>query len=385
MKTITTVRQLLSKKSITLAFLMCFFCSIGLANHEIASNNSKDNYKYSKKRTINATFDASENYVLHLYGKFSNYKISTWKEDQISFHVEIITKSNKEENADNLLRQIDIEFSDSKTNKSVAAKTILPNKIKNTGFQIDYYIMIPEDIFIEIENSYGDIKIDRLNKYLNMKLDFGYFSIDSLFAGSKLDLSYGSAKIKYADEVDGKIDFSDIRINAGNKIDISLEYGNGNFGTIKSLNADCDFSDITCSDIEYGYLNVNYTDTYLKKVKEITIDNSFSDVEIDHLLNEIKFTSKYGDIEINKVDTNFHLIDIKSSYSDVDIVISEDHKFSYNLSALYGDIENKALKDNARRYIKEDNKIKITGSHNDDTGTHQINVEVQYGEIDIEF
>ena len=385
MRTMTISHWLLAKKKTTLTLLLCFICSIGFSNSEIVSNNLNDNYKYSKKRTINANFDAGENHALYLYGKFSNYKISTWKENQISFHVEIVTKSDKEENADKLLRQIDIVFSSSQTNNSVTAKTVLPNKIKNTGFQIDYYIMIPENIFIEIENSYGDINIDKLNKYFNMELDFGYFSIDSLFAGSKLDLSYGSAKIKYADEIDGKIDFSDIRINSGNKIDVILKYGNGNFGTIKSLTAHCEFSDVTCSNIESGYLNVKYTDTYLKNIGDITIDGSFSEVEIEHLIKKIKCTSNYGDIEINRVDADFEHIDISSQFSDVDIILSKSHKFSYNLSASFGDIENKTLKDNARRYIKEDNKIKITGNHNDDTDTHQINVDVYYGDIDIEF
>lgn len=379
------MNKMMSKTKTALTLLLCFICSIGFAESDEISNDLNDNYKYSKKRTIDANFESGENHSLYLYGKFSNYKISTWKENRISFHVDIITKSNKEETADNLLRQIDIEFSNLKTNKSVSAKTVLPTKIKNAGFQIDYYIMIPENIFVEIDNSYGDINIDKLNKYFNIDLDFGDFSIDSIFAACKIDLSYGSAKIKHADEVKGKIDFSDIRINSGETVDITLKYGNGNFGKIKSLIAKCEFSDITCSEIDNASLNVKYTDTYLKKVKEATIDNSFSDVEIDHLLKKIKFSSQYGDVEINKVDLDFELIDIVSQFSDVEIVLSEEHKFSYNLTATSGDIGNNELKDNAKRYIKEDNKIMIIGNYNDGSNANQINIEAKYGDIEIDF
>ncbi len=379
------MNKLMTKTKMVLTLLMCFICSIGFAEPQSVSIDSYENYKYTKKKTIDANFDASENYTLYLYGKFSDYKIYTWEENKISFHADIVTKSNKEETAENLLRHIDIEFSNSKTNKSVSAKTVLPAKIKNAGFQIDYYIMIPKDIFIEIENSHGDVSIDKLSKYFNIELNFGDFSIDSIFAASKIDLSYGSAKIKYADEVNGQIDFSDIRINSGGNVDVTLKYSNVNFGKIKSLIAKCEFSDITCSEIDNAFMNVKYSDTYIKNIKEVKIDDSFSDVEIEHLLKKIKFTSNYGDIKINKVDLDFELIDIQSHFSDVEIILNEDHRFAYNLSASSGDIDNKILTDNAKRYIKESNEIRVIGNHNEVTNAHQINIDVKYGDIEIDF
>ncbi len=370
---------------ITTILLLCFIASFVSAEELKDFNKSDNNYKYTKKRIIDANFNTSDAYSLSLYGKFSDYEISTWNENQVGFHVEIVTKSNKEEKAEDLLRQIDIEFNHSKTDKKIVAKTVLPNKMNNVEFQIDYYIMIPKNISLLIDNSYGDINIDRLDKYLDLDLDYGSFSIDSLLADNKIDVCYGNAKIKYAEKVDAKISYGNVRVNTGDDVNVNLRYGNGKFGEIKNLKAFCQYSDVSCSDIDSASLKVQYTDTYLKNVNDVTIDGSYSDVEIDYLLKKINFFSTYGDIEINKVSQDFEVIDIKTVYSDVNVVFLESHRFSYNISVSYGDIDGDLLKDNARRYIKENNEITVIGNFNDDNEEHQIKVDMKYGDFELEF
>ena len=287
--------MIMTRIKIILTLLLCSVVSIGFAEGLDDFDNINKNYKYIKKRVIDASFNASSDYTLGLYGKFSDYEISTWNESYIGFHVEIVTKSNKEERAEELLHQIDIDFKDYKANKKIVAKTVLPNKTNNVEFQIDYYIMIPENIFLVMDNSYGNINIDKLNRYFDLNLDYGNFSIDSLFADNKIDVSYGNAKIKYADKADCKVSYGNIRINTGNEVNVNLKYGNGRFGEIESLKASC----------------------------------SFSDVEINNVLKEINLTSAYGDVEIENVDKDFELINLVVKYADVDIALDESHSFSY--------------------------------------------------------
>ncbi len=379
MRTITrSISRWLSTK-IVFALLLCSVASLAFAED---SNGFKNNYKYTKKRTIDANFNAGEGYVLSLYGKYCDYEISTWNESHIGFHVEIVTKSNKEEKAENLLRQIDIEFENYKSDKKVVAKTIIPNKINNIEFQIDYYIMIPHHIVLSIDNSYGDISIDKLSRHLNLDLDYGNLSIDSLSTDNKIDVTYGNIKIKHAEKVDAKIAYGNIRINTGNEINVNLKYGDAKFGNIKSLKCNSQYSDISCSDIDNAYLKIQYSDTYLKNVKALTIDGTYSDVEIDYLLKNFSFTSSYGDIEINKVSHDFELIDIKTTYSDANIIFSENHKFSYNISALHADVECDFLEDTAIKYIKKDDETKIIGHYNGCNDSHHVRIDMQYGDLE---
>lgn len=380
-KMMTIDRWSLAKLVFTL--LLCFVVSFSFAEGS-PDKEFNNNYKYTKKRIIDTNFDAGENYTLNLLGKYSDYEISTWNENHISFHVEIIVKSNKEQKAEEQLYQIDIDFENSQANKEIMAKTVIPSRMNNVEFQIDYYIMIPRNIFLVIHNAYGNVNVDKLNRYLDLDLDYGNFSIDSLFGDNKMNLAYSNVKIKYADKVDAKIRYGNIRVNTGNDVNVNIQYGNGKFGDIQSLKAFCQYSDISCSDIEAAYLKLQYSDTYLKNVKDLTMDNSYSDVEIDHLLKKINFTSRYGDIEINKVHHDFELIDIKTEYSDVSVIFKESHKFSYNIAALHADVESVFLEDTAMRYIKKDDETTIIGDYNGSNDIRHVKIDIRYGDLEFE-
>lgn len=336
---------------IALTLLLFLTASIGFSNQYPYDNNLNKDYKFIEKKIIDANFDVESDYNLNLNGRFSDYKIVTWEENSISFHVEITAKSNKESVTKDLLSKIDIDFDNIKAKKTIVANTIINNKsLKNVGFEIDYYIMIPKDLYIKINNSYGNIDIDKVNKDLDIDLDFGNFSIDSLFSYGNINIDYSNAKIKYAEKLDCKIAFSNIRVNAANEINTEAQY----------------------SEVKLG------------KINSLTADSQFGEIDIDLLTKKSIITSKYGDIEINNLDENFELIDIISEFSDVEIYLSENHNFSYDISASFGDIKNKIIKDKATRYIKETNKTTIIGNINDSDNTHQINVKVNFGDVDIE-
>ena len=81
----------------TLTLLLCFVITTVFANSGMTFNGLEYEYKYEKKRVIDANFEAKANYNLYLNGKYSDYKIVTWNENRVSFHVEIIVKSNRED------------------------------------------------------------------------------------------------------------------------------------------------------------------------------------------------------------------------------------------------------------------------------------------------
>ena len=370
----------------TLTLLLCFVITTVFANSGMTFNGLEYEYKYEKKRVIDANFEAKANYNLYLNGKYSDYKIVTWNENRVSFHVEIIVKSNREDVAKEAVNNIDVEFNNRKDEATIEARTVIKkNTFRNISYEIDYYVMIPKDLYLVIDNSYGNVEIDKLNKTLDLKLDYGNFSIDSIFTDAMLDVDYGNVKVKYADKVKAVIDYGNIRINSGNEVDVKMSYGNMNLDDVRTLNANCRYSDVTCSDADYANFDMQYSDIYLKKIKEVIIDGRYSDVEIDRLLKKINFVSDYGDIEIDNVDRDFELIDINANYADADITLSDGNSFSYDISVTYGDINNYYLKDKSTRYIKEDNMISLKGNFNDATKAHYISIDLRYGDLDFDF
>lgn len=343
----------MTETNTVLTLLMCFICSIGFAKSDEISNDLNNNYKYSKKRTIDANYDIDNDYALKLTGKYSDYNIVNWDENRISIHVEIIVKSNKESVLDDVLSRIDVTFSDikkSKETKKVEATTQIDNlQLNNTSISIDYYIMIPNGMNIIVDNIYGDVVIQSA-KDINIKL------------------KYGDADIDEADYINAEIMYSDIAIKNVNKLKAEVRY-----------------SELDCSYAKTANIEVMYTDTYFKKIDDMKVNNLYGDIEIDNLTNKIDCTLKYSDLEIENINKDFTQINIDTMYSDVAIVLTQEHYFNYNISSSYGDILCKMLKDNANKYIKLYHKETIIGNINDNDKLHNINIEAMYGDIEIDF
>lgn len=340
-------------KNKLLTLVLCLFSTLAFADGDDFKININQSYKYSKKRTIDANYDISNEYTLKLIGKYSDYKIVNWDEDRISFHVEIIAKSNKETALDNILGSIDVHLSDikeSRETKVVEAKTIIDNlRLNNASISINYYIMIPNDLDVDVDNIYGDVDIQSAKDV-------------------RMRLMYGDSNINAADNIDAEILYSDITI-----------------GTVNNFNADAQYSEIDCHVAKKVEAEVLYTDTYLKTVEDIRIANMYGDLEIGNLINKIECGLKYSDIEIENVNKNFTTINIDAMYSDVNISLTNEHCFSYDISESYGSISSKVLKDNANKLIKEHNGETIIGNINDNEKLHNINIEALYGDVEIDF
>ena len=80
-----------------------------------------------------------------------------------------------------------VKINDSKKSETIEAKTVIKNKkMYNINFQIEYYISIPKNMFLTIDNSYGKIEIDKLNKGIILDLKYGELTIDSLLSNNNI-------------------------------------------------------------------------------------------------------------------------------------------------------------------------------------------------------
>lgn len=333
-------------KAKILTLMFCFATLFVFAENSI--NDINASYKYSKKRTIDANFEVAENYALSLTGKYSDYKISTWNENYVSFHVEIITKSNKQEAAENMLYAIDVDFDNAKMDKKINAKTVInKNNIKNVSFHISYYVMVPQDISISIYNLYGDVHIDKANKDLYVEMKYGDFSIDNIFTHAEINLLYGDANIKNAKCITAYMNYGDINVVNVNKASINMNYGSANFNAVDVLDGKFNYSDIELGNVtKTAYININY-----------------------------------GDVEINNMNNDFELIKVQANYSDIELSLNETMSFFYDISLLYGDVKNDVLEKYAKRITEKNYRTSMIGNINDENQQHKIIISGNYSDV----
>jgi hypothetical protein len=333
-------------KAKILTYIFCFTTLFVFAENR---NDFNQSYKYSKKRTIDANFEVADNYALSLTGRYSDYKISTWDENYVSFHVEIITKSNKQETAEEMLYAIDVDFDNAKIEKKINAKTVInKNNIKNVSFQISYYVMVPHDIAISINNLYGDVQMDKANKDLYIDMKYGDFSIDDIFTHAEINLLYGDADIKNAKQITARLNYGDINVVNVNKVLLTMNYGSANFDAV---------------DVLSGKLN-------------------YSDIELGNVSKTADISVNYGDVEINNMNNDFELIKVQANYSDIELLLNETMRFSYEVTLLYGDINNDLIEKYARRITEKSYQTYISGNINDSEGKHKIIINGNYSDVD---
>ena len=166
------------KTKLLALLLLCLNISAS-AENDITGNMNYD-FKYSKKKTIDANFTVNELYTLDIEGRYSDITISTTNSNMLSFHIEITGMADKEEHVDKLLQNIDFEFNDN--------------------------------------------------------LRYADLTIDSLFAKINIDIMYGDIMTKYVNNINANVRYGNINIVKGNNINVDIMYGDAEFGYVNKIN-----------------------------------------------------------------------------------------------------------------------------------------------------
>lgn len=331
-------------KAKVLTLILCFTALLASAEN---GNDTKDSYKYAKKRTIDANFEVTDNYTLSLIGRYSDYKISAWNESYVSFHIEIITQANKQEMAEDMLYAIDVDFDHAKRDKKIKAKTVInKNDIKNVGFQISYYVMLPQDIYISVYNQYGDVQVDKANN-IYVEMNYGDLSIDEILSNAEINILYGDADVKNANNIAARMSYGDIDIANVNNASINMNYGSAKLDAV-------------------AYLNGKF---------------NYSDVEIGSVGKTADININYGDIKVNNDSTDFELIKVNANYSDIDLHLDDAMSFSYDVTLLYGNVKNGLMENHAKRITEKNYQLYMTGNVNDGNNQHQIIIIGNYTDV----
>ena len=314
-----------------------------------AENGANHSYKYSTKRTIDANFEVSDSSSISLIGKFSDYKISTWNENFVSFHIEIIANADKQEKANEMLYVIDVDFNNNKNKKNITAETVIKkHNIKNVSFQISYHVMVPQYISLSIYNLYGDVLMDEAHNNLYVEMKYGDFSIDEILTYAEINMLYGDANIKKANQISAYLSYGDINVANMNKALINMNYGSAKLDAVNILNGKFNYSDIVLGNVTQS-----------------------ADIDIN-----------YCDAKVSNMSDSFELIKMNTNYSDIELHLDEKLSFSYDITLLYGEIKSDMLEKHARKITEKNYQKHISGNINDEEQQHKIVIKGNYSEVE---
>lgn len=316
------------------------------------------NYKYEEKKTVEKTFDVSAKPILEMEGKYSDFIITSWDQQQIDFKVNITVKSDNSEKLKAKINSIDVYFD--KVGNKVIARTMFgdyPYKTFNGSMSIKYYVRVPKDVFMELETKYGDIKVDTVYNKFEVDIKYGDLKADNLLDISSIDVKYGN-----------------VIINSAKTIKLEMGYSDANITKCEQLDGDLKYSNIYISELGHGMLENKYTTVKIDKADIIGFDdNAYSDLTVRNVTNTLSAELRYTDLAA-AVTSSVPRVKIDAQYSDVELGINKDASFYYNLESSYADISFKGFFDSKT--------IGRQGTYGEGE-RGMLDITTRYGDVDI--
>src|SRR5262249_540712 len=134
----------------------------------------------------------------------------TWSKPEVKVDVKIEVSSTVKEGADQLFENIEIEHGKQdntirfETNMNAKNKTGYKGKQNNT-ISIDYEVMMPANLALDLENKFGKTTLPDLQGKVNVTQEFGNLYAGKLAQPGNIEVKFGGVVIESA--VNGKYEF----------------------------------------------------------------------------------------------------------------------------------------------------------------------------------
>ena len=224
------MKKLFNGYLVPVLIIMLMFAAVPvLAQHDEKEKKEKKRYEHFKERNISKTYPASGN-TLNIDNSFGDVIVTTGgSEIKVDIHIE--ASSNDKEHAEKIFSNIDV--TDSKSGTQVKFKTTTNKNDKdgqnckncNSSMSINYTVQLPAGTSLNIENSFGDIKIPDYSGTVTLVSKFGSLTAGSLPKSEKVHVEFGRADIKSISNANTTFKFSKISVgnmSGSSKVDIEF-------------------------------------------------------------------------------------------------------------------------------------------------------------------
>lgn len=320
-------------------------------------------YKGELKETI-IKDNISKDYTidsLKVKNSFGDVKLQPYDQQHIKMEASITVKYNDERAAKDYIKNA-VKTIEGKQTQIYNAEYNGMNKNEYAKARIDYVIYVPNNVYAEVENSFGDIYAQGVTKDLRISNQHGEVTVKDVKGGVVVENSFGDIEVR----------------DIGGKLEADNQHGDVEAENIKGIaDVETGFGEIEISNVS-GALTAknNYGKVTVRGIKgDAQIKTSFGDIEASNIEGNTVINDNNGAIEVKDLNGN---VEIRNSFG----------KISYRSSNL----------ENANIYaktsfgsIKTDLPLNTTKAINDQTvqgklgdGRYKIELITSNGEIEIE-
>jgi hypothetical protein len=324
-------------------------------------------------KKIEKSFTVNKGDQLDVDHSFGELRLKTWDRSRIDVVITIEADGYDKSKYDDIIRSIELTMPE-QGDQDLTFRTRYNSKKYIDGnknkIRVNYLLMIPKSLDMEISHSFGDLIIDDHAGRFDIEIEYGKITASALKGDGDLEVNYSKGSIRELGKSDIDIGYSEVSIDRIGSSELKAQYS-------------------SCKVMEAASLetSVRYGSLYLGKVVELAADVQYAGLTVDYLQKNLELDGKYcsGKIKINNIQKDFDRIMVDMSYGGAVLRFAEAWDACYTAEESYGSID---LDKNFKNRIEntDDFSSYYKGYLGKENGNcpREIKAEVKYGTIQME-
>lgn len=298
-------------------------------------------------KTIRKEFRTQSDGLVELTNKHGDIEITTWDENRVSIKVIITVDACNEDDAQQVFDRIEIDFDNQ--SKYVSAQTSISDKNKSwwkslkgceTSYSIDYLVSMPASNNLIVENKYGDLYIDELDREAEVTLGYGNLRMEGVGDNLQLEFSYGNGFIVEAGKnLQAEIRYGKTKITEVGNARIQSKYSTIEIESCETLESETKYDRYYVGEAK-AFINTGKYDNFqLDEVSEIKIETEYSDLKVNELYKAMNATMKYGGAKISSLQPGFSELELEGKYTSYKIYVESGTDYQLQADGRYAGID----------------------------------------------
>ena len=333
----------------------------------------------SETRSYMRTFPVKKDAVLEVNNKYGRVEITTWKKDSVSVRAEVKASASNHSKASKMFDEITIKITDA--GNLILAQTVFDQSINaflenfkgmtskvinyDSQVEIDYYISVPENINLRIENRYGDVFLEKTEGNVDLTISNGDLKADQPGKRSNMNLSFCDATISVFISGEIQSSFSEITIGEAKKVSITSISSKYRINNAKDIEVES-----------------RRDDMFIDNISSLRGDSYFTDFEIGTLTGTIDLVTRYGNLDVNSINKNFESVNINSAFSDLSLEFEQPASYRFEIRTMNTFLALPSSIKSEEKSLNSDKKEFITtGTTGQEQGNRILKIDANRGKI----
>ena len=338
------------------------------------------------EKKITREFSITSNGRFTVNNKYGAIDVAIGESNKIKVEVTMIVEAGNTKKAQERLDNISVKFNEGlnrvDVNTEIQSSSGWTSWFNNetASMEINYQVLVPADIYLELNNEFGDIYLERTDRDAVIDIGYGDIRLGDINAKLKLDMAYSDGSMSQIGQGDLNLSYSDLEMENSQSLDVNMKFTDLVMGSAIRLDLDSEYSDLKGMDVDEVNYSGKYDDVKIERTKKVVAKSGYSGIQLEGLDQSGDFDMEFGELSIDNIGRNFSKLNINTSYAGVHLGFVPGASFTVDASITYGDLRHEGLK--VQEHIEQITSQSLKASRG--SGGGLVYARMSYGELEID-